>query len=68
VDRHGAKARDQAPPVKKLAQQKAYTGASGTKQDPGTVCSTARPTKDGGVDCGTSGSGATLGKIVTKSQ
>jgi cytoskeletal protein RodZ len=67
VEQRGTKAANQAAPVRKLAKQKAYTGNSGSKQDPGTVCSTARPTPNGGVDCGTSGDGATLGKIVTKS-
>jgi hypothetical protein len=67
VEQRGTKAANQSAPVRKLAQQKAYTGNSGRKQDPGTACSTARPTPNGGLDCGTSGDGATLGKIVTKS-
>jgi cytoskeletal protein RodZ len=67
VEQRGTKAANQSAPVRKLAKQKAYTGNSGSKQDPGTVCSTARPTPNGGVDCGTSGDSATLGKIVTKS-
>lgn len=49
-----------------LGKQKSYTGNSGSKADPGTACTTARPTVDGGVDCGTSGNSATMGKIVTK--
>lgn len=68
VEQRGAKAADQSAPVRKLAQQKTYTQKSGSKQDPGTACSTARPTPNGGVDCGTGGDSATLGKIVTKSQ
>jgi hypothetical protein len=67
VEQRGAKAASQSAPIRKLAKQKSYTGNSGSKQDPGTVCSTARPTPNGGVDCGTSGDSATLGKIVTKS-
>ena len=67
VEQRGTKAANQSVPVRKLAKQKAYTGNSGSKRDPGTVCSTARPTPKGGVDCGTSGDSATLGKIVTKS-
>jgi len=47
-------------------QKRAYTGAVGSKQDPSTACSTARPTNDGGIDCGTSGKSATGGRIVTK--
>jgi hypothetical protein len=49
-----------------LTKRKTYTGNTGSKADPGTACTTARPTVDGGVDCGTSGNSATLGKIVTK--
>lgn len=49
-----------------LAKRKTYGGSTGSKADPGTACSTARPTANGGVDCGTSGNSATMGKIVTK--
>jgi hypothetical protein len=66
VEKRGTKARDETPRVRKLANQKGYTGATGSKADPGTACSTARPTKNGGVDCGTSGDSATLGRVVTK--
>jgi hypothetical protein len=49
-----------------LGKRKSYTGNTGSKANFGTACSTARPTVDGGVDCGTSGNSATEGKIVTK--
>lgn len=64
--------RDQTPEATRskqagqLAKRKSYTGNTGSKANPGTACSTARPTVDGGVDCGTSGNSATEGKIVTK--
>jgi hypothetical protein len=51
-----------------LAEQKTYTGNSGAKANLGTMCTTARPTADGGVDCGMSGNSATSGKTVTKSR
>lgn len=66
VENRGAKTADQSKQVKKLAKNKTYTGRSGSKADTGTACSTARPTKNGGVDCGTTGDSATLGKTVTK--
>lgn len=66
ADNRGAKAADQSRPVRKLNERKAYTGSSGSKADPGTACSTARPTQNGGVDCGTTGNSATEGKLVTK--
>ena len=52
--------------VDEVAKRKAYTGSGGAKPDSSTVCSTARPTTNGGVDCGTTGNSATLGHIVTK--
>jgi hypothetical protein len=61
------KATGRSSQVDHLAKQKAYTGNSGSKGDPGTACSTARQTADGGLDCGTGGNSATMGKIVTKS-
>ena len=66
ADNRGTKEGDQTRPVRKLSEQKTYTGNSGNKADPSTACSTSRPTKDGGVDCGTSGNSATEGKILTK--
>ena len=63
VESRGSKTAAQAAPVQPVAKQKAYTGNSGKKRDPGTACSTARPTPRGGVDCGTSGAGATPGKV-----
>ena len=66
AENRGAKAADQSRPVNKLSQRKTYTGNSGSKADPGTACSTARPTQEGGVDCGTTGNSATEGKYVTK--
>jgi hypothetical protein len=61
------KATGRSKQVDQLAKRNTYTGSNGSKGDPGTACSTARPTSDGGVDCGTSGNSATMGKIVTKS-
>jgi hypothetical protein len=56
----GAPKTQQGKPKEK---QKAYTGNTGKKTDPGTACSSARPTPNGGVDCGTSGNAATPGKV-----
>ncbi len=56
----------QSKQATQLGKQKTYTQSSGSKADSSTACSTARPTVDGGVDCGTSGNSATMGKIVTK--
>jgi hypothetical protein len=53
-------------PAARNSQNESYTGANGKKPDASTACSTARPAKDGGVDCGTRGNGATPGKKVTK--
>ncbi|MDB6090892.1 MAG: hypothetical protein JWN85_3676 [Gammaproteobacteria bacterium] len=50
---------NETPPVRKLARQKTYKGNTGKKVDPGTACSTARPTPNGGLDCGMSGTSAT---------
>ena len=61
-----AAATDNSQQVNRLARKKSYSGRSGPKSDPGTACSTARPTSDGGVDCGMSGNSATNGHIVTK--
>jgi hypothetical protein len=63
VESRGTRTDEQAAPAQRTAGQKAYTGNSGKKADPGTACSTARPTPNGGVDCGTSGTGATPGKV-----
>lgn len=63
VDTRRPKTSDQSPPVQGLAKRKVYTGPSGKKPDPGTACSTARPTPNGGVDCGMGGQGATPGKV-----
>jgi hypothetical protein len=59
VESRGAKAADQSAAVRKVAKQKSYSGNSGKKPDPGTACSTARPTPNGGLDCGMSGDSAT---------
>jgi hypothetical protein len=40
----------------------------GTSDGGNGLPGSARPTPNGGVDCGTGGDSATLGKIVTKSQ
>jgi hypothetical protein len=56
----GAPKTQQGKPAEK---QKAYTGNSGKKKDAGTACSSARPTPNGGVDCGTGGNAATAGKV-----
>jgi len=56
----GAPKTQQGRPAEK---QKAYTGNTGKKKDAGTACSSARPTPNGGVDCGTSGNAATPGKV-----
>jgi hypothetical protein len=63
VESRGSQTAQQSSAVKPVAKQKAYTGNTGKKQDPGTACSTARPTKNGGIDCGTGGEGATPGKV-----
>src|SRR3954447_11987345 len=51
------------PQGKSTEKQKSYTGNTGKKADAGTACSSARPTPNGGVDCGTSGNAATPGKV-----
>lgn len=56
----GAPKTQQGKPTEK---QKTYTGNSGKKADAGTAYSSARPTPNGGVDCGTSGNAATPGKV-----
>jgi len=56
----GAPKTQQGNPAEK---QKAYTGNTGKKNDPGTACSSARPTPNGGVNCGTTGDAATAGKV-----
>ena len=45
-----------------------YTGSSGKKPAASTLCSTPQATKNGGVNCGTTGDNATGGKIVTPSK
>jgi hypothetical protein len=59
----GSRIENQPAPVRETAKQGVYQGKQGKKTDPGTACSTARPRPNGGVDCGTSGNGATPGKI-----
>ena len=59
----GPRTTDQSAPAQAVAKQKSYQGSFGKKADPGTACSTARPTPNGGVDCGTGGEGATHGKV-----
>jgi hypothetical protein len=49
------------PQGKSTEKQKAYTGNTGKKKDAGTACSSARPSPNGGVDCGTGGNAATTG-------
>lgn len=66
ANHRGSKEADQNREVRKLSERKAYTGNSGSKADTSTACSTARPTAEGGVNCGTSGNSATEGTIVTK--
>jgi hypothetical protein len=70
---NGAKAAPGATPTttgapktaqsKTVNKQKAYTGNTGKKSDPGTACSSARPAANGGMDCGTGGDAATTGKV-----
>lgn len=59
----GSRTADQSAAVQQTAKQPVYRGNAGKKADPGTACSTARPTKNGGVDCGMGGEGATPGKV-----
>jgi hypothetical protein len=63
VQSQGAQHANQSGQVKSLEKHPTYKGNTGKKKDPGTACSTARPTKNGGVDCGTGGEGATPGKV-----
>jgi len=49
--------------AKAVEKEKAYNGNKGKKRDPGTACSSARPTPNGGVDCGTKGDAATSGQV-----
>ncbi len=63
VENRGAHSSDQSTPAQQVAKQKVYKGNTGNKSDPGTACNTARPTPNGGVDCGTGGKGATPGKV-----
>ena len=56
----------QSKQADQLAKRKTYTESSGSKADPSTACTTARPTVNGEVDCGMSGKSATEGKVVTK--
>jgi hypothetical protein len=62
-DPRGTRTSDQSAVSQAAAKQKVYKGNTGKKADPGTACSTARPTNNGGVDCGTGGKGATPGKV-----
>jgi hypothetical protein len=63
AESRGTRTSDQSAASQGVAKQKAYKGNTGKKPDPGTACSTARPTNNGGVDCGTGGKGATPGKV-----
>jgi hypothetical protein len=63
VESRGTRTSDQSPASQGVAKQGVYKGNTGKKADPGTACSTARPTKNGGVDCGMGGKGATPGKV-----
>ncbi|MDB6159734.1 MAG: hypothetical protein JWO04_3440 [Gammaproteobacteria bacterium] len=63
VESRGTRTSDQSAASQGAAKQKVYKGNTGKKPDPGTACSTARPTNNGGVDCGTGGKGATPGKV-----
>jgi hypothetical protein len=62
-ENRGTRTQDQSAPAQNAAKQKAYKGKTGAKRDPGTACSTARPTPNGGVDCGTGGKGAKPEKV-----
>jgi hypothetical protein len=55
----GSRTAQQSAPVQQVAKQGSYQGNKGKKADPGTACSSARPTPNGGVDCGTGGKAAT---------
>ena len=63
AESRGSKTSHQSKQVQNVAKQGAYKGNVGKKGDPGTACSTARSTPNGGLDCGTSGEGATPGKV-----
>jgi hypothetical protein len=63
VEQRGSRTADQSAASRETAKRKTYQGNKGKKPDPGTACSTARPTNNGGVDCGTGGKGATPGKV-----
>jgi hypothetical protein len=63
AESRGTRTSDQSPSAEAIAKQKVYKGNTGKKKDAGTACSTARPTSNGGVDCGTGGKGATPGKV-----
>jgi len=63
VEQRGSRTKDQSAASQGTAKRKTYRGNTGKKSDPGTACSTARPTKNGSVDCGTGGEGATPGKV-----
>jgi cytoskeletal protein RodZ len=63
VESRGSKTANQSKQAQGVVKQGGYKGNTGKKGDPGTACSTARPTPNGGVDCGTGGSGATPGKV-----
>ncbi len=63
VESRGSRTSDQSASAQAVAKQKTYRGNTGRKTDPGTACSTARATPNGGVDCGLGGEGATPGKV-----
>jgi cytoskeletal protein RodZ len=62
VESRGSRTANQSAQVQGTAKQQAYKGNTGKKKDPGTACSTARATKNGGIDCGTGGTSGTPGK------
>lgn len=62
VESRSSKTSAQSSASQPVAKQKSYTGNTGKKSDPGTACSSARPTANGGVDCGVSGNAATTGR------
>lgn len=59
----GSRTADQSAAAQRAVRQPMSRHNIAKKPDPGTACSTARPTKNGGVDCGMGGEGATPGKV-----
>ncbi len=58
----GSQTAKQSSQVQQVTKRGTYRGDQGKKKDPGTACSNARSTPNGGLDCGLSGEGATPGK------